>query len=106
MKPGDIYFIQFDPSVGSEIQKSRPGLIVQKSPSRNTIIVLPISSKKIAYSTFEIVLPKDTRNKLYTDSVVILDRIKSFDKRRFIGKIGTIQPSQLAEITTRLKSIF
>ncbi len=105
MQPGEIYFIQFDPSVGSEIQKSRPGLVIQKSPQRNTIIVLPISSKPLTHPVYEVELRKDNLNRLYADSVVILDQVKSFDQRRFVGKIGEIQPAQLADIIAKFKSI-
>ena len=85
MKAGEIHLIRFDPGVGSEIQKSRPGLVIQKSPHRNTVIVLPVSSKALTHPRYEFQLPKDRKNRLYADSVVILDQIKSFDKRRFIG---------------------
>jgi mRNA interferase MazF len=105
MQPGEIHLIQFDPSVGTEIQKRRPGLVIQKSPQRNTVIVLPISSKKLNHPLYEIELRKDDRNHLYVDSVVVLDQVKSFDKRRFVGKIGEIQPVQLADVIMKFKSI-
>ena len=104
MKPGDIYLIQFDPSVGSEIQKRRPGLIIQKLPYRNTVIVLPISSKNFTHPDYEIKLHKNDRNHLYIDSVVILDQVKSFDKRRLVGKIGEVESSQLTEIIQKFKN--
>jgi mRNA interferase MazF len=105
MNPGEIYLIQFDPSVGSEIQKKRPALVIQKSPHRDTVIVLPISSKKLTHPSYEVEVRKDAQNQLYVDSVVILDQVKSFDQRRFVGKIGAVQPIQLAEIVSRFKSI-
>lgn len=105
MKPGEIHLIQFDPSVGFEIQKSRPGLVIQKPPQRNTVIVLPISSKKLTHPDYEVELRKDNQNQLYVDSIVILDQVKSFDQRRFVGKIGEIQPSQLITIITKFRNI-
>ncbi|MDZ7289302.1 MAG: type II toxin-antitoxin system PemK/MazF family toxin [candidate division KSB1 bacterium] len=105
MNPGEIHLIQFDPSIGSEIQKRRPGLVIQKSPHRSTVIVLPISSKKLTHPLYEVELRKDNQNRLYADSVVVLDQVKSFDKGRFVGKIGEIHSSQLAEIVTKFKNI-
>lgn len=105
MQPGEIHLIQFDPSVGSEIQKNRPGLVIQKSPQRNTVIVLPVSSKSLTHPVYEIELRKDDQNRLYADSVVILDQVKSFDQRRFVGKIGEVQPAQLASVIAKFKSI-
>ncbi len=105
MSPGEIYLIQFDPSVGAEIQKRRPALVIQKSPHRSTMIVLPISSKKLTHPVYEVELRKDDQNQLYADSVVVLDQVKSFDQQRFVGKIGQIHPVQLAEIIAKFKSI-
>jgi mRNA interferase MazF len=105
MGPGEIYLIQFDPSVGSEMQKKRPALVIQKSLHCNTVIVLPISSKKLTHPLYEVELHKDNQNQLYVDSVAILDQVKSFDQQRFVGKIGSIQPSQLTEIIAKFKSI-
>lgn len=62
MNPGEIHLIQFDPSVGFEIQKSRPGLVIQKAPQRNTVIVLPMSSKKLTHPEDEVELRKDHHN--------------------------------------------
>ncbi len=71
MNPGEIHLIQFDPSIESEIQKRRPGLVIQKSPQRNMVIVLPISSKKLTHPSYEVELRQDNQNQLYADSVVI-----------------------------------
>jgi mRNA interferase MazF len=105
MKPGDIYFIQFEPSVGFEIQKSRPGLIIQKAPYRNTVIVIPISSKPMTNNRFEFALRKDAYNRLYKDSVVVLDQVKSFDLSRFIGKIGEVHRTQLEQILLKFDDL-
>ena len=86
MSPGEIHLIQFDPSIGSEIQKRRPGLVIQKSPQRNTVIVLPISSKKLIHPVYEAELRKDDQNQPYADSVVVLDQVKSFDQQDLSGK--------------------
>lgn len=105
MNAGEIHLIQFDPSGGSEIQKNRPGLVIQKSPQRNTVIVLPVSNKPLTHPVYEAELRKDNLNRLYADSIVILDQVKSFDQRRFVGKIGEVQPAQLAGIIAKFKSI-
>lgn len=105
MNPGEIHLIQFDPSIGSEIQKRRPGLVIQKSLHRSTVIVLPISSKKLTHPLYEVELRKDNQNQLYADSVVVLDQVKSFDQQRFVGKIGSIQPFQMTENIAKFTSI-
>ncbi len=65
MKAGEIYLIQFDPAIGREIQKQRPALIIQEAPYRNTVIVIPISSRTMTFPRFEISVPK-TKEIVYT----------------------------------------
>jgi mRNA interferase MazF len=106
MKQGEIFFVQFEPSVGFEIKKSRPGLIIQIEPYRNTVIVLPISSKQKTSDSFEFTLKKSELNRLYLDSVVILDQVKSFDRSRFIGKVGEISESDRTKILSKFNKLF
>ena len=106
MKQGEIFFVQFEPSVGFEIKKSRPGLIIQTEPYRNTVIVLPISSKRKTNDRFEFTLKKSELNRLYLDSVVILDQVKSFYKSRFIGKVGEISESDRTNILSKFNKLF
>jgi len=88
LKEGEIYFIQFEPSVGFEIQKSRPGFVVQKAPLRNTVIVLPISSKPRTDDRYEHFLKQTMENQLYKDSMVILDQVKSVSAQYFMVIMG------------------
>ena len=106
MKQGEIFFVQFEPGVGFEIKKSRPGLIIQTEPYRNTLIVLPISSKQKTNDRFEYSLKKSELNQLYLDSVVILDQVKSFDRSRFIGKVGEISESDCTNILSKFEKLF
>jgi hypothetical protein len=60
MNPGEIHLIQFDPSIGFEIQKSRPGLVIQSSFSiksnRSTSADLWEKSEKFSLSNSPILL--------------------------------------------------
>lgn len=87
-------------------KKSRPGLIIQIEPYRNTVIVLPLSSKQKTNDRFEFTLKKSQINRLYLDSVVILDQVKSFDNSRFIGKVGEISESDRTNILSKFKNLF
>ena len=91
MRQGDIYLVNFDPSVGREYKKVRPALVLQNQTSIKTspfITVMPISSKIDRWNPPDILVPKDNKNRLMTDSIIKVHQISSFDKQRFIKKIG------------------
>jgi len=107
IQTGCLYLANLNPSFGSEINKERPVLVIQKeSAIRRTVIILPISSKKITQPKIECLLKKDKTNNLYTDSIVILDQIRAIDKRRLIGEIGKVDSKIYNQIISRLKNIF
>ena len=86
-----IWLINFDPSFGHEYRKVRPGLIIENSEyieSGNLIVIVPISSKIEKQKELDIILPKDKKNQLMVNSLIKIQQISSFDKRRFIKYIG------------------
>ena len=91
---GQIWLVNFDPSFGHEYKKVRPALIIQQQnyiTSSNLLTVIPISSKIANPTKLDIILKKDTQNRLMKDSLIKTKQISSFDKRRFIKLIGTIK---------------
>ena len=107
MKKGEIYLINFDPAFGSEIQKVRPGIILQsENMSSKLVTVMPISSKVQSKNKDDIFLKKDRQNRLFSDSIVKTSQISSFDKRRFIHFIGSAHHKTLQEIERYLKKHF
>ena len=90
---GQIWLVNFDPSFGHEYKKVRPALIIQQQKyitSSNLLTVIPISSKIANPTELDIILKKDTQNRLMKDSLIKTKQISSFDKRRFIKLIGTV----------------
>lgn len=93
MKFGEIYLVNCDPSVGHEYRKIRPAVIVQseetlkKSP---VVTVLPISSQVEKFAPCDVFVEKDRKNRLAKDSIIRVQFLSSFDRTRFIKKIGEI----------------
>lgn len=90
---GDIYLVNFEPTVGSEIKKTRPALVIQNDIANqhsHIIIVAAITSKfdEPLYPTE--VLIKASEGWLKYDSVVLLNQIRSIDKQRLIKKLGSL----------------
>jgi len=89
----EIWSVKCDPSVGHEYQKIRPSLVVQsdrfnKNSELFTLIVITTNlSNKIPDDIF---LKKDLMNNLYEDSLLKVRHIYTYDKSRFVSKMGTI----------------
>ena len=91
LRRGEIYLVNFDPTIGAEIQKTRPALIIQNDIGNQhspITIVAAISSKFTAplYPTEVLMEPKDSG--LPITSVVVLNQIRSVDRHRLIKRIG------------------
>ncbi len=103
-----IWLVNFDPSYGHEYKKIRPALIIQNNKyieSSNLLTVIPISSQIKKQTELDVLLRKDSNNRLMTDSMIKTKQISSFDKRRFIKLIGTIDEEIMGSIIQSLKKL-
>ena len=99
----DVFLINLDPTVGSEIQKTRPCLIISPDEMNRhirTVIVAPMTTAGKDYPTR--VSCEFQRKK----GQIVLDQIRTIDKSRLIKKIGTIDPQVQAEVISTLQSMF
>jgi mRNA interferase MazF len=104
-KQGQIWLVDFDPSVGHEYQKVRPALIVESDsyiPLGSLITVVPISSQTSKSNLLDVLIPKDTKNRLMNDSLIKTRQISSFDQRRFIKLIGNCNPAILQNVLSNI----
>ena len=98
---GDIYLVSFDPTVGAEIQKTRPALVIQNDIGNQyspITIVAAITSKfdLPPYPTEVIMEPKDSG--LSQLSAVVLNQIRSVDRQRLIKRIGKASPEVMGRV--------
>jgi mRNA interferase MazF len=103
---GQIWLVNFDPSFGHEYKKVRPALIVQSDAYieySNLLTVIPISSKTEKQTELDILVKKDSQNRLKTDSLIKVKQISSFDKRRFIKLIGIITQKIMQEVKENIR---
>ncbi len=71
---GQIWLVNFDPSIGHEYKKTRPALIIQHNrymPFANLLAVVPISSQIIKRAALDILIKKDGQNRLMKDSLLL-----------------------------------
>ena len=88
VKRGEVYWVNLDPTLGTEINKTRPALIVSPNDLNTVlprVIVAPITSKGQSLGCRPEV-DFDGRN-----ARILLDQIRSVDKRRLLGKMGEIE---------------
>ncbi|MEK7565010.1 MAG: type II toxin-antitoxin system PemK/MazF family toxin [Patescibacteria group bacterium] len=103
---GEIYLVGFDPAFGSEINKTRPALIVQNNISNKyspTTIVVAITSVTSGRDYSTNVFLKKSESGLEKDSVVLLNQIKTIDKQRLIKKVGIIDKVLMADVDRALE---
>jgi mRNA interferase MazF len=88
VKRGEVYWVNLDPTFGTEIKKTRPALIVSPDDLNGAlprVIIAPLTSKGQPLGC----RPEITFNK--RPSRLLLDQIRSVDKRRLLDKIGVIE---------------
>ena len=109
MYQGEIYLVNFDPSVGHEYKKVRPAVIIQSKSIcdiSSLVTVMPISSKIETWEDPDVFIAKDSKNRLANDSIIRVRQISSFDKQRFIKRIGEVNSPVLRKIRGHLRKHF
>lgn len=101
VKRGEVYFADLNPVVGSEQGGQRPVLIVQNDVGNKyspTVIVAAITAKiSKAKLPTHVEVCKDEVG-LLKDSVILLEQIRTIDKRRLIQKIGVLTPDLMEKV--------
>ena len=98
----DIYLISLDPTLGSEIKKTRPCVIVSPNEINvlRTVIVAPMTTKSIDYPTR---VPLTFQGK---KGQIALDQIRVVDKSRLFKKIGKINNVVSTKVLNILQEMF
>lgn len=100
---GDVFLVALDPSIGSEIKKARPCLIVSPDELNvhlSTFLVAPLTTGGHPYP-FRIPCRFEKR-----DGFIVLDQLRTVDRKRLIKRLGRISPSTLAKALQVLQEMF
>jgi len=108
MRQGEIWEINLSPTIGAEIKKKRPAVIVNDDaigilPLK---IIVPIKEWKDRYSgaVWMIRIEPDNENKLKKSSAMDTFQVRSISTKRFLRKIGSVSLNQLYEIKMAIKA--
>ncbi len=99
----DVYLVNLDPTVGSEITKTRPCLIISPNEINRhirTVIVAPMTTAEKDYPTR---VPCTFKRKM---GQIVLDQIRTIYKARLIKKLGIIDPDTQSEVISVLQRLF
>jgi len=99
----DVYLINLDPTVGSEIQKTRPCVIISPDEMNRhirTVIVAPLTTAGKEYPTR---IPCKFKKK---KGHIVLDQIRAIDKRRLIKTLGTLDAETQLTVISVLQRLF
>ncbi|MDX2181564.1 MAG: type II toxin-antitoxin system PemK/MazF family toxin [Bryobacteraceae bacterium] len=100
-KRGEIYLVAFDPTVGHEIQKTRPALIIQNDVSNRysplTIVAAITSQFSTPPHPREVVLEPGASG-LSKPSAVVLNQIRTIDRLRLIKRLGAVDEATMKKV--------
>jgi len=99
----DVYLINLDPTVGSEIQNIRPCLIISPDEINRhirTVIVAPMTTAGKEYPTRISCTFKKKKGQ------IVIDQIRTIDKSRLIKRLGTIDSNTQLAVIAVLQSLF
>jgi mRNA interferase MazF len=105
---GSIWLVNFDPSIGTEIRKTRPAIIVSATifNQRRKVTVLPITSSSPDSRLLPVVVPitPDQINGLVIESFIVCIDPTTFDKQRLVKQLGMLNPAQIRQVQSILCS--
>ncbi len=99
----EVYLINLDPTIGSEIKKTRPCVIISPNEMNNhisTVIIAPLTSRLHNYPTR---VPCKVEGK---QGQIVLDQIRTVDKSRLIKKITILSKPIQSKIISKLIEMF
>lgn len=103
IKRFDVYLVALDPTIGSEIKKTRPCLIVSPDEMNAhiaTVIVAPMTTKARPYPT------RVSCRFQGKSGQIVLDQLRTVDRARLIRHLGRISPGTRKTVLTTLAEIF
>jgi len=104
MRRGSVWWVEFDPAVGSEVNKTRPAVIVSNDIANQhlaRVVVVPLTSNVSRVYPGEAVVTVNERK-----SKAMIDQIMSSDKSRLKNKIDEISGTDMLSIENAMKRFF
>ena len=99
----EIYLLNLDPTIGSEIQKTRPCVVISPDESNRhiqTVIIAPMTTRGRSYPT-RVSCEFDGKA-----GQIVLDQIRTVDKRRLVKRLGALDEQTQTQVLSTLAEMF
>jgi len=99
----EIVLVNLDPTVGGEIKKTRPCVIISPNEMNkylNTVVIAPMTSQSKNYPT-RVSVKHDSKK-----GWIVIDQIRTIDKQRIINTLDTLTENEIQEVKLILKETF
>ncbi|MBN1979046.1 MAG: type II toxin-antitoxin system PemK/MazF family toxin [Anaerolineae bacterium] len=103
VKRFDVHLVSLDPTVGSEIQKTRPCLVISPDEMNRfiaTVIVAPMTTRGRSYPT------RVACKFQGKEGQIVLDQIRTVDKSRLVRRLGRVNEATQAQVLAALAEMF
>ena len=105
-KRGEVVLVDFDPTIGAEIRKRRPALVIQNDIDNrhSPITIVAAMTSQIAgerYPTEVVLHPPE--GGLTRPSAVLLNQIRSVDRKRLVGRLGRLRSETMTRVDRALR---
>jgi mRNA interferase MazF len=109
LRRGEVWRVNLDPTIGAEIQKTRPVVVV----SSDAIGILPIKlvapvtdwKDRYAHSSWHVKIDPDTANGLTKTSAVDTLQLRGVDTSRFLKRLGRVSADKIEEIAAAIAAV-
>lgn len=103
IKQYDIVLVNLDPTIGSEMKKTRPCTVISPNEMNKylqTVVIAPITSSSKAYPT------RVEINDAKTKGWVVLDQIRTIDKARVVKKLGSLNKNEVEKVKAVIRETY
>jgi mRNA interferase MazF len=102
MKRGEVWLVSLDPTIGHEMQKIRPAIIVSPNELNthlSTVVVIPLTTGH----SYPFRVPTTLQGK---EGVAAIDQIRTVDKRRLVKRLSVLKPDTAKAVLRALVEMF
>ena len=106
VRRGDVVIVNLDPTIGVEIRKTRPAIVVSNDSINRfsqLVVVVPLTKNTAHISPSHAVVPKGTARLTFA-SKAMTEQIKAVDKHRIVKRLGTLPLAVLAQVERAVKN--
>jgi mRNA interferase MazF len=104
---GEIYLVEFDPTRGHEIKKTRPALVIQNDIGNrhSSVTIVAAITSKLSPTPYpvEVIVEPNKANGLSLPSAIHLDQIRSIDRQRLVKRLGVVDSATMRKVHDAIK---